>query len=131
MRIHRTALAVFAWAIPAVAFAADGKVTFHRDVERVLQARCQGCHRPGEAAPMSLLTYSDARPWAKAIKQAVLTRKMPPWSADESVGHFRNDRRLNDFEMATLVNWADAGAPEGNPKDSPAPLQYTEGWAIG
>jgi cytochrome c553 len=131
MRTHRTALAVLAWAIPAVAFAADGKITFHRDVQRVLQARCQGCHRPGEAAPMSLLTYNDARPWAKAIKQAVVTRKMPPWSADESVGHFRNDRRLNEDEIAMLAKWADAGAPEGNSKDAPAPLEFTEGWAIG
>jgi hypothetical protein len=131
MRFNRAAVIVFAWAIPSVAFAADAKVTFHRDVERVLQARCQACHRPGEAAPVSLLTYSDARPWAKAIKQAVLTRKMPPWSADESVGHFRNDRRLSDTEIATLTKWADDGAPEGKSKDAPAPLEFTEGWAIG
>src|SRR6202140_99568 len=114
MRLDRTALAVFAWAIPAVAFAADGKVTFHRDVERVLQARCQGCHRPGEAAPMSLLTYSDARPWAKAIKQAVLPRKMPPWSADPQYGHFANERTMSAADINTLASWADNGASEGN-----------------
>jgi hypothetical protein len=131
MRFDQAAITVFAWAIPAMTFAGDAKITFHRDVEPVLQARCQGCHRPGEAAPMPLLTYSDARPWAKAIKQAAVTRKMPPWSADESVGHFRNDRRLSESEISTLAKWADAGAPEGNPKDAPAPLEFTEGWAIG
>jgi len=80
---------------------------------------------------MSLLTYNDARPWAKAIKQAVLTKKMPPWMADESVGHFRNDRHLNQTEIDTLAQWVDSGAPEGDPKDAPAPLQFSAGWAIG
>ncbi len=131
MRIHLAAIFVFSWAIPCMAFAADGKTTFHKNVEPIVQARCQGCHRPGEAAPMPLLTYSDTRPWAKAIKQAVVTGKMPPWSADSSVGHFRNDRHLSAAEIDTLVKWADAGAPEGNTKDAPAPLQFTEGWAIG
>ena len=65
--------------------------TFHRDVEPILQARCQTCHRPGEAAPMPLLSYNEARPWAKAIRSAVLSRKMPPWFADPEVGHFQND----------------------------------------
>jgi hypothetical protein len=114
-----------------VAFAGTSKITFHKEVEPILQARCQGCHRPGEAAPMPLLTYKDARPWAKAMKEAVLTRKMPPWSADTSVGHFKNDRHLQDAEIDTLAKWADAGAPEGNPKDAPPPLEFTEGWAIG
>jgi hypothetical protein len=114
-----------------LALASTAKVTFHKDVEPILQSRCQACHRPGEAAPMSLLTYADARPWAKAIKQAVLIRKMPPWSADASVGHFRNDRRLRQGEIDTLTQWVDAGAPEGNPKDAPPPLEFTEGWAIG
>ena len=70
------------------AMAASGAVTFNKDVLPVLQKNCQGCHRPGEVAPMSLLTYSDARPWAKAIKTAVLSRKMPPWFADPQYGHF-------------------------------------------
>src|SRR5580704_7575707 len=131
MRVYRTALAVSLCAFSSLAFAADTKITFHKTVEPILQARCQACHRPGEAAPMSLLTYSDARPWAKSIKQAVLVRKMPPWSADGAVGHFRNDRRLNQSEIDTLAAWVDAGAPEGNPKDAPAPLQFSEGWAIG
>ena len=130
MRIHGASFAIFACAF-SPAFAADAKITFHKDVEPILQTRCQTCHRPGEAAPMPLLTYTDARPWAKAIKQAVLTRKMPPWMADESVGHFRNDRRLTQPEIDILTQWTDQGAPEGNPKDAPAALQFSEGWAIG
>src|SRR6266436_3882656 len=69
-------------------------VTFHKDVLPILQNNCQGCHRPGQVAPMSFLTYKDARPWAKAIKAAVVARKMPPWSADPTYGHFANDRTL-------------------------------------
>ncbi len=107
------------------------EVTFHKDVEPVLQARCQGCHRPGEAAPMSLLTYADTRQWAKAIKEAVLIRKMPPWFADPAHGQFENDRRLSKTETDTLVAWADSGAREGDPKDAPKPLTFAEGWAMG
>src|SRR5262252_7015276 len=103
-------------------------VTFHKDVLPILQKNCQGCHRPGEIAPMSLLTYSEARPWAKAIKVAVATQKMPPWFAEAQFGHFANDRRLSQAEVDTLVNWADAGAPEGNPKDAPAALTFQDGW---
>lgn len=116
--------------LPGLA-AATQPPTFHREVERVLQARCQTCHRPGEAAPMSLLTYAEARPWAKAIKQAVLTAKMPPWFADPAVGHFANDRTLPQSEKDTLVRWVDAGAPEGDKKDAPAPLAFVEGWGVG
>ena len=75
------------------------EATFHKHVEPLLQARCQNCHRPGEAAPMSLLTYADARPWAKAIKEAVLVRKMPPWFADPAHGEFANERRLSQDEI--------------------------------
>jgi len=117
--------------LSCMAFAGTPKVTFHKDVEPILQARCQGCHRPGEAAPMPLLTYKEARPWAKSIKEAVLTRKMPPWSADTTVGHFKNDRHLSDAEIDTLTKWADSGAAEGSVKDSPPPIEFTEGWAIG
>ena len=115
----------------AAAFAATNApaaVTFHKDVLPILQKNCQGCHRPGEVAPMSLLTYSEARPWAKAIKVAVATQKMPPWFADPQFGHFANDRRLSQAEIDTLVNWADAGAPEGNAKDAPRPLTFQDGW---
>ena len=107
------------------------EVTFHKDVEPLLQARCQTCHRPGEAAPMALLTYKDTRPWAKAIKEAVLVRKMPPWYADPAHGHFANDRRLSQDEIDTLVAWADGGAKEGDPKAAPKPVTFTEGWVMG
>src|ERR1700760_1066092 len=100
----------------ALALAAD-TVTFNKDVLPILQKNCQTCHRPGEVAPMSLLTYSDARPWAKAIKNAVVARKMPPWFADPKYGHFANDRTMSDKDIQTLVAWVDGGAPEGEAKD--------------
>jgi hypothetical protein len=119
------------FAASAVLFAAGTEVTFHRDVEPILQARCQGCHRPGEAAPMSLLTYQDARPWAKAIKQAVLRRTMPPWFADPSHGEFANDRKLSAAEIAKITQWVDSGARQGDPNQAPAPRSFVEGWTIG
>jgi len=106
-------------------------VTFNKQVLPLLQTRCQNCHRPGEAAPFSMLTYKDARPWAKAMKEAVLTKKMPPWFADPAFGHFSNDRRLAPEEVNTLVSWVDQGALEGDPKDAPQPLEFHEGWTIG
>ncbi len=105
-------------------------VTFNKDVLPVLQKNCQTCHRPGEVAPMSLLTYQDARPYAKAMKTAVLQKKMPPWSADPKYGHFSNERKLTDQEINTLVAWADNGAVEGDAKDRPAPVQFSSGWQI-
>ena len=126
----RTSL--FYFAASAALFAAPAQdVTFHKDVEPILQARCQGCHRPGEAAPMSLLTYQEARPWAKAIREAVLVRKMPPWFADPAHGKFANDRRMPQAEIDQIVAWADSGAKEGNPKDAPKPRTFTEGWVMG
>ena len=105
--------------------------TFNKDVLPILQNNCQGCHRPGQIAPMSLLTYKDARPWAKAIKNAVVTKTMPPWFADEKYGHFLNERRLKQNEIDVISKWADAGAPEGNAKDAPVPVQWPEGgWQI-
>ncbi|MBZ5611131.1 MAG: cytochrome c [Acidobacteriia bacterium] len=106
-------------------------VTFSKDVAPILQKNCQTCHRPGEAAPMALLTYAQARPWAKAIRQAVLKRSMPPWHADPHYGKFRNDRSLSQDEIDKVVAWVDSGAPEGDPKDLPAPAQFEEGWRIG
>jgi hypothetical protein len=105
-------------------------VTFTKDVAPVLQKNCQGCHRPGEPAPFSMLTYEPARPWAKAMKEAVLLKKMPPWFADPHYGKFANDRSLSQKEIDTLVAWADAGAPQGDPKDLPAPVSFIEGWRI-
>ena len=112
------------------AMAASNNVTFNKDVLPVLQKNCQECHRPGEVAPMSLLTYSEARPWAKALKTAVVTQKMPPWFADPQYGHFANDRRLSPEEIAVISAWADNGAPEGDAKDKPAAKTFTSGWKI-
>src|ERR1700677_1384907 len=105
-------------------------VTFYRDVLPVLQERCQGCHRPGEVGPMAFGAYDQTRPWAKAIKQAVLLGKMPPWYADTPPGRFHNDPRRSRQEIAKLVAWSDAGAPAGDPKDAPRPLTFPEGWTI-
>lgn len=106
------------------------QVTFYKDVLPVLQKNCQSCHRPGEAAPMSFMTYESTRPWAKAMKAAVVTKKMPPWFADPHYGKFSNDRTMPQNEIDTLVAWADTGAKPGNAKDAPAPVQFTNGWAI-
>jgi hypothetical protein len=105
-------------------------VTFNKDVLPILQKNCQVCHRPGEIAPMSLLTYPDARPWAKAMKAAVAKRQMPPWFADPAYGHFAHDRRLTDAEIATFGAWADGGAVQGDAKDAPAPVAFHDGWNI-
>lgn len=124
-------LALFVFTCASLPGWAAKPVTFHKDVEPVLQRRCQGCHRPGEIAPMSFLTYGDTRPWAKAIRSAVLQKKMPPWFADPAHGTFLNERTLSNAEIAVLTSWADAGAPEGNPKDAPKPMEFVEGWRIG
>src|SRR5882724_12233073 len=97
--------------VGAVAYA---EPTFYKDVLPLLEKHCQTCHRPGEAAPMSFLDYQSTRPWAKAIKQAVLRRTMPPWFADPFVGTFSNDRSLPDEAIRTIAAWADAGAPESD-----------------
>jgi hypothetical protein len=110
--------------------AQSAKATFARDVAPILQLHCQNCHRPGEAAPFSLLTYEQARPWAKAIKYAVLEKKMPPWFADPQFGKFANDASLSRSDINTLVDWVDGGAPLGDLKDMPAPRQFVEGWTI-
>jgi hypothetical protein len=105
--------------------------TFSKDVLPILQNRCQECHRPGEIGPMPLLTYTNVRPWARAIRDSVLTRKMPPWFADPRFGHFANDRSLSKSEIDTIVNWVDGGAAEGSPKDAPLPRAWPAGWSIG
>ena len=111
--------------------AAEPGVTFYHDVVGILQERCQSCHRPGEIGPMPLRTYTEVRPWAKAIKQAVVSRKMPPWHADRTVGHFENDPSLSQKEIDTLAAWADTGAIEGDAKDAPPARVFVEGWNIG
>jgi hypothetical protein len=106
-------------------------LTFNKDVLPILQKNCQTCHRPGQIAPMSFLTYQSTRPWAKAMKAAVVSRKMPPWFADPRYGHFANDRSLKQSDIDTLVKWVDGGALEGDPNDAPPAVQWPEdGWHI-
>ena len=114
----------------AMAASNSSTVTFNKDVLPILQKNCQSCHRPGEIAPMSLLTYTDARPWAKAIKVAVATKKMPPWFAEPVSVRFANDRKLSAADVNTLSAWADSGAIEGDAKDKPAPVTFQDGWNI-
>ena len=126
--------AVFAYTALASAAVACNKipaeVTFYRDVLPVLQKNCQECHRPGEIAQKSFFSYAEVQPLAKAMKESVLARRMPPWFADPHVGRFTNDRSLSGAEMDTIVNWVDSGAREGDPKDAPAPRRFAEGWLI-
>jgi hypothetical protein len=114
---------------------APSTVTFTKDVAPILQKSCQNCHRPGAIAPMSLLTYQDARPWARSIKQKVTAREMPPWYIDRHIGisKFKDDPSLTDAEIATIVKWVDAGAPQGIPADMPKPRVFADDdkWHIG
>ena len=111
-------------ATPSAAGAQDAHdVTFTKDVAPILQRSCQMCHRTGSIAPMSLLTYEETRPWARAIKEKVASRLMPPWFIDKNIGvqEFKEDKSLSDEEIATVVQWVDSGAPRGNPADMPTP----------
>src|ERR1700681_3401934 len=128
--------AVFTLALSAATLAAAAttekpKVTYSKDVAPILNKRCVECHRAGEVAPMAFTSYKEVRPWAKAIKERVLTRSMPPWFADPHFGEFKNDRRLSRQEMDTIAAWVAAGAPEGDAADLPASPQFLEGWNIG
>jgi hypothetical protein len=105
--------------------------SFSKDVAPIFYRHCVQCHRPNDIAPMSLLDYKTARPWAKAIREAVLSRKMPPWFADPRWGSFANDSRLSAHELETIKAWAEEGAPEGDPKELPAPPVFIEGWRQG
>ena len=106
-------------------------VTFNKDVAPILFKNCVECHRPGESAPMSLLSYKDARPWARSIREKVVSREMPPWHADPRVGQFSNDPRLTQAEIDTITAWVDGGANEGEPRDLPPAPKFVEGWGIG
>ena len=137
--VTRTAaLALGAAAVVSMTVSAAGQAgkpaatpTFSKEVAPILYKNCTNCHRPGEIAPMSLLTYKDARPWAKSIATNVGKGTMPPWHADPKHGEFLNDRRLSDKDRATLVAWASSGAPEGNAADLPVAPTYDSGWTIG
>ncbi len=124
-------LSAFALAAPAPV----PDATFSKDIAPILQRSCQNCHRAGSIAPMALLTYKDARPWARSIKEKVVRREMPPWHIDRNVGitKFKEDPSLTDAEIATISNWVDRGAPEGNPADMPSPRQFSDldKWQIG
>src|SRR5688500_12457784 len=112
--------AVVALAAPAAAQTLK-QVTFSKDVAPILQVKCQACHQPNSIAPMSLMTYQEARPWARSIRERVSTRQMPPWHIDKSVGvqQFKNDMSLTDEQIDTIVRWVDSGAPQGDPRDLP------------
>jgi mono/diheme cytochrome c family protein len=107
------------------------EVTYTRDVAPIFYQHCTACHHPNDIAPMSLMAYQSTRPWAQAIREAVLLKKMPPWFADRSVGHFANDPSLTDAERQTIVAWVDNGSKEGDPKDLPPAPVYADGWRIG
>jgi hypothetical protein len=111
--------------------AVDTNVTFTKHVAPIFYKNCTACHRPGEVAPMSLLTYKDARPWARAIREKVVEKQMPPWHADPRHGEWLNDRRMSQEAIDTIAKWVDGGAREGDPKDLPPAPEYTEGWRIG
>ena len=123
-------IALFAALVGTSTATAADAPTFYKDVLPILQKNCQSCHRPGEVAPMSLVTYEQTRPWARAIKVAIASKKMPPWFADPAYGHFSNERRLSAAEIDAITAWVDAGAPAGKESDAPAPLTFETGWNI-
>ncbi len=106
-------------------------VTYHKEVSRLIQAKCQACHRPGEPAPFALMTYKQAKGWSSMIREVVADGIMPPWHADAPRGHFLNDRRLSAAEKQTLLSWIDGGCPEGDPADAPPARTYPTGWRLG
>src|SRR6267142_3408036 len=133
LRIGVPVIAVLlSWLVMAATASAATQVTFSKDIAPILQAKCQECHQPNSIAPMSLITYQDARPWAKAIRERVMTRQMPPWHIDRSVGvqQFKNDMSLTDQQVDTIVRWVDGGALQGDPKDMPPakPLVTDNEW---
>ena len=116
------------WLVQAQAQAHDiitTSITFSRDISRIVNNHCASCHHPGGTA-FSLMTYADARPWAVAIKEEILRRRMPPWGAIKGFGEFRNDQALTPEEMERIVSWTDGGVPEGEPKDMPSPPKSLE-----
>jgi mono/diheme cytochrome c family protein len=132
--MRRTALGLMAAmlvGLPNAARAADTSVTYSKDVAPIFYKNCAECHRPTMFAPMSLVTYEAARPYARSIKQKVVARQMPPWGADPAHGTFKNDPRLTQQEIDTIVAWVDAGAPRGDDKDLPPLPQFVDGWTIG
>jgi peroxiredoxin/mono/diheme cytochrome c family protein len=109
----------------------DGTVTYGREVARILQNRCQQCHRPGQIGPMALLTYDDATAWSETIREVIQENRMPPWHADPRYGKFSNDRRLDPNEREALLAWIEQGCPKGDDQDLPAAREWVPGWSIG
>src|SRR5262249_29961014 len=107
------------------------ETTFTHDVAPILYAKCVTCHRPGEVAPMALRTYDEVRPYARAIKEKVVSRQMPPWMADPAIGHFTNDPSLSSDEVNTIVRWVDEGTARGDAADLPSLPVFPEGWQLG
>jgi hypothetical protein len=107
------------------------KVRFNKEVVRIFERSCLSCHRPGGIAPFSLATYEEARPWAKAIKEEMLEKRMPVWHAVKGFGEFRNSPRLTQREMDLIVNWVEGGAPKGEDKDYPKKPLYSDDWPLG
>src|SRR5436309_438313 len=130
-----TRLACFAVAVlalgPTSSRAAASPPTFTKDVAPILYNSCVSCHRPGEIAPMSLLTFDDVRPWAKSIRVKVASREMPPWGADPRFGIFKDDRSLSAGQIDTIARWVDAGAPRGSDSDLPLAPTLATGWSHG
>jgi mono/diheme cytochrome c family protein len=109
----------------------DAPPTFSNEVARIFQNNCQSCHHPGDIAPFSLMSYEEAAPFAESIKEKTQSRQMPPWKAAPGCGEFANSRALSDEDIDTISRWVDAGAPEGNPADMPAPLSFPDEWKNG
>jgi hypothetical protein len=124
-------LAAAVMLVSAASSSKASSATFTKDIAPILYKNCVDCHRAGEIAPMSLLSYKEVRPWAKSIRERVLDRSMPPWSADPRHGSWANDPRLSEQEIATIVEWVNAGAPKGDDKDLPPAPKFTDGWTIG
>ena len=127
-RLGALAGSILAVPLLATAQTASPAPTFTKDVASIFQEKCESCHRPDSIAPMSLVTYEEARPWARSIKNRVTSRQMPPWHIDKTIGiqHFENDRSLSDAQIDTIVRWVDAGAPKGDLKDMPPPMKWAD-----
>src|SRR5262245_60534351 len=135
-RLYFSILGASAIALSAVVSAQSARPaaaapTFTKDVAPIFYKNCTSCHRPGEIAPMSLLTYGETRPYVRSIGTAVTRGTMPPWHADPAHGEFLNDRRLSAADRETILQWVSSGAPEGNPADLPPAPVYPDGWSIG
>ena len=132
MRIARTSVGLILSAVLLAPVSAGAQTpTFAKDVAPIFYSKCVECHRPTMFAPMSLVKFDEARPWAKSIRNRVSTRTMPPWGADPTHGIFKNDPRLTDKEIATILAWVDGGAPKGEDKDLPKTPEFADGWTIG